>query len=145
MIADENLEYRSATKDGMSEAAVYPSQGPPDVLATELIDSFLNGPRTLSNDRLSYLIVSQSETPVTGVSHHDLLICAAHFIGDGMALHQFANDFLNLLGSAKTDSELETDLHNECQLRWARSFDEVCPVMSCICMQLILNVGPRDS
>jgi len=56
--------------------------------------------------------------------HHDILICAAHFIGDGMALHQFANDFFNLLGSTKTDSELETDLYNECLMRWARSSDE---------------------
>jgi hypothetical protein len=29
----------------------------------------------------------------------DLLICATHFLGDGMALHQFAHEFLSLLGN----------------------------------------------
>ena len=30
-------------------------------MSAELIDAYLNGPRTLSNDRLSYLVVSQPE------------------------------------------------------------------------------------
>jgi hypothetical protein len=34
------------------------------------------------------------------VFEHELFICAAHFIGDGMALHQFANDFFGLLDGA---------------------------------------------
>jgi len=103
--ADENLEYNSATKD-------------------ELIDSYLNGPRTLSNDRLSYLIVSTPEAPDTPSPNHEFFICAAHFLGDGMALHQFANDFFTLLGSSKTIDELETLLRDEYKTRLGQALDE---------------------
>ena len=105
----------------------------------ELIDSYLNGPRTLSNTRLSYLILSKSiahpsptipsppptPSPSAHTSalgngeqalfeqdasqmtyQHDLLICAMHFLGDGMALHQFANDFFGLLGGLESDEQL---------------------------------------
>ncbi|KAF9245806.1 hypothetical protein BU15DRAFT_40570 [Melanogaster broomeanus] len=116
--AETNIEHRDASKD-------------------ELIDAYLNGKRTLSNERLSYLVVSpcgapslpsppltptHTTTPETTVTaeerlettcHHDILICAAHFIGDGMALHQFANDFFELLGSGKTQHELEGQLRDE--------------------------------
>ncbi|KIJ66266.1 hypothetical protein HYDPIDRAFT_109260 [Hydnomerulius pinastri MD-312] len=114
--ADKNLEYRSASKD-------------------ELIDTYLNGERTLSNERLSYLIVSQGGSsslpspPLTPrqttrtmeetsepIYNHDMLICAAHFLGDGMALHQFANDFFRILGGEETQQELELRLCEE----WAR-------------------------
>jgi len=96
------------------------------VPVTELIDSYLNGPRTLSDERLSYLILSQSGVSDAGLPNHDILICATHFLGDGMALHQFANDFFSLLASAKTDSELETEVHDECWKRWSSSFNNVC-------------------
>lgn len=70
----------------------------------ELIDTYLNGPRTLSNERLSYLIVSEpgpgegsgltppptpqldgAEFPpaLDAPRDYELFICAAHFIGDG--------------------------------------------------------------
>ncbi|KAF9814516.1 hypothetical protein IEO21_05067 [Rhodonia placenta] len=122
--ADANLEYTSETKD-------------------ELIDRYLNGGRTLSNDRLSYLIVSQPaddtlptppRTPspsrdayqqnfeLTVVNPDErqleLLICAMHFLGDGMALHQFANDFFGLLGSGQSDAELQEVLEREWEQRW---------------------------
>ncbi|KAI0785040.1 hypothetical protein C8Q75DRAFT_723299 [Abortiporus biennis] len=127
--ADANLEYRTQGKD-------------------ELIESYLNGPRTLSNTRLSYLILSQSSAPhspltpprtpspvsdVSGSSdisdesttelqsQFELLICAMHFLGDGMALHAFANDFFGLLGSDKTDLELELILSEEWHTRWGSS------------------------
>ncbi|KAH7916416.1 hypothetical protein BJ138DRAFT_1121796 [Hygrophoropsis aurantiaca] len=118
--ADYNLEYKLASKD-------------------ELIDNYLNGPRTLSNDRLSYLVVvqrgsllpsppltpppspilSESYKPEVSLQNHDLLICAAHFLGDGMALHQFASDFFGLLGSEKTQGDLELQLSEEWRSRWA--------------------------
>jgi len=91
----------------------------------ELIDSYLNGPRTLSNDRLSYLIVSTPEAPDTPSPNHEFFICAAHFLGDGMALHQFANDFFTLLGSSKTIDELETLLRDEYKTRLGQALDEV--------------------
>lgn len=109
--ADRNLEYKSVTKD-------------------QLIDDYLNGKRTLSNQRLSYLVVSNGATglptpPLTPQLHspaeetsvsnpnYDLLICAAHFLGDGMALHQFANDFFSLLAADKSLQELEEQLNEE--------------------------------
>lgn len=106
----------------------------------DLIDSYLNGPRTLSNERLSYLIVSQTPkldgslpipsasaappdqlTDADGVLDYELLICAAHFIGDGMALHQFANDFFGLLGGASSQEELDQLVSNEWKQRWGET------------------------
>ncbi|KAH7886096.1 hypothetical protein F5I97DRAFT_1877637 [Phlebopus sp. FC_14] len=107
--ADKNLEYKSCSKD-------------------QLIDDYLNGDRTLSNERLSYLIVScgdpsslpsppltprETQTKAEVTYTHDILVCAVHFLGDGMALHQFANDFFQLIGSDKSQTELESQLHEE--------------------------------
>ncbi|KAJ7631066.1 hypothetical protein FB45DRAFT_747482 [Roridomyces roridus] len=92
--ADASLEYRSQTKD-------------------DLIDTYLNGPRTLANERLSYLIISQVEE-----QEFDFLLCATHFLGDGMALHQFANDFFSLLASGRADEDLESMLTEEWYGRW---------------------------
>ncbi|KAI8990453.1 hypothetical protein BD414DRAFT_483694 [Trametes punicea] len=132
--ADSNLEYRSQAKD-------------------ELIDAYLNGPRTLSNSRLSYLILSEPPTPSemmptpprtpspttvtfeTGPASDDeeqveprreyeLLICAMHFLGDGMALHQFANDFFGLLAGPKSDDELRAMLEEEWCSRWSVAPEE---------------------
>lgn len=124
-------------------------------MSAELIDAYLNGPRTLSNARLSYLVVSHAEldpastlltpppTPSPSFgdkpsrvlnddlglpqSQFDLLICAMHFIGDGMALHTFANDFFSLLGSKRTDAELEEVLRSEWQERWQHTDISVSP------------------
>lgn len=88
--------------------------------AIELIDNYLNGQRTLSNDRLSFLILSslqtfslQNGTESENEQEFDLLICAAHFIGDGMALHTFANEFFVLLGGKLNESELRNLLELE--------------------------------
>jgi len=74
----------------------------------------MNGPRTLSNDHLSYLVIStpgsSSETESTGDIEYDLMICAPHFIGDGTALHQSAHDLLCVLTSRETDEELKREL-----------------------------------
>ncbi|PPQ78049.1 hypothetical protein CVT25_015594 [Psilocybe cyanescens] len=79
--ANQALEYRSQSKD-------------------ELIDTYLNGPRTLSSERLSFLMVSSNDSSEEVEKNYEFLICATHFLGDGMALHQFANDFFSLLGSS---------------------------------------------
>ena len=119
--ARDSLEFNQSAKDA-------------------LIDSYLNGPRTLSNDRLSYLFLSSAETmPLTPpatpvpssphrvvvdqVSEFDLLICAAHFLGDGMALHTFANDLFTLLagdadGEPLSDAKLNAILEKEWTDRW---------------------------
>ncbi|KAF4623417.1 hypothetical protein D9613_002249 [Agrocybe pediades] len=96
--ADRSLEYRLQSKD-------------------ELIDSYLNGPRTLSNERLSYLIVSTTDRGDGVEKDYDFLICATHFLGDGMALHQFANDFFSLLGSSADDALLKANLLSELAVR----------------------------
>ncbi|KAJ3511392.1 hypothetical protein NLJ89_g4124 [Agrocybe chaxingu] len=92
--ANRALEYRSQTKD-------------------ELISSYLNGPRTLSSDRLSYLVVSSSESEQGGEQDCHFMICATHFLGDGMALHQFANDFFGLLGGSSDLASLGQTLSDE--------------------------------
>ncbi|KAI1789818.1 hypothetical protein LXA43DRAFT_892212 [Ganoderma leucocontextum] len=136
--AEANLEYRMQPKD-------------------ELIDSYLNGPRTLSNNRLSYLILSEPvtspelmltppRTPSPAMSEprepepeatiddefpeaertrqYELLICAMHFLGDGMALHAFANDFFGLLGGDKSEADLQQILQEEWRARWAAAPEE---------------------
>jgi hypothetical protein len=88
----------------------------------------------LSNDRISYLILSNCDSlPTPPISpdpssssvgddqperEFNLLICAAHFLGDGMALHQFAHDFFTLLGSERSVADLEEMLGNEWTERW---------------------------
>ncbi|KAF8528124.1 hypothetical protein BU17DRAFT_39215 [Hysterangium stoloniferum] len=109
-----------------------------------IIDSYLNGARILSNDRLSYLILSSHHsrslltppgTPAIeedgfftireDIKDFDLLICAAHFLGDGMALHATANDLFSLLagswkdsGKPASDMDLREMLESEWQHRW---------------------------
>ncbi|KAF8167602.1 hypothetical protein B0H34DRAFT_645497 [Crassisporium funariophilum] len=104
--AERNLEYRTQSK-------------------ADLIDSYLNGPRTLSNERLSYLVVahdsSPSENGQDSVRNYDFLFCATHFLGDGMALHQFANDFFGLLGGPSDQAALMVRLAAEWSIRCTSS------------------------
>ncbi|KAJ7446506.1 hypothetical protein B0H11DRAFT_2085053 [Mycena galericulata] len=111
--AEASLEYRSQSKE-------------------ELIDAYLNGPRTLSNEHLSRLIISQSiqdasqsvEASAQELQDFDLLLCATHFLGDGMALHQFANDFFTVLASGRADEDLECMLTDEWYSRWGGNKDD---------------------
>ncbi|KAJ7698644.1 hypothetical protein B0H17DRAFT_324927 [Mycena rosella] len=81
----------------------------------ELISAYMDGPRVLSNDYLSYLIISRQGTvpdgPDNETAEYDLLMCAPHFIGDGTALHQSTHELLCLVTSDKTDAELAWDLN----------------------------------
>ncbi len=56
---------------------------------------------------------------------YELLICAMHFLGDGMALHAFANDFFGLLGGDKSEADLQQLLQEEWRTRWAAAPEEV--------------------
>ena len=98
---------------------------------SELIDSYLNGPRTLSDQRISSLILSTGNSiptppiPSTPLldndqpeSDFDLLICATHFLGDAMALHQLAYEFFTLLGSQNTAQGFEETFHKELIEHW---------------------------
>ncbi|GAA6006593.1 hypothetical protein JCM10207_004987 [Rhodosporidiobolus poonsookiae] len=69
-----------------------------------LLDAYLNGPRTLSDRRLAYLLVSTPEATFsssdpTTEQEYDVFFFATHFIGDGMALHTTADEFFSLLTS----------------------------------------------
>jgi hypothetical protein len=91
-----------------------------------LVDAYLNGARTLSNDRLSYLIISSDYTITPdheqeSVRNYDAMICATHFVGDGTALHQFANDFFVLLGSCMDETALLEKLTTE----WSEKYSDV--------------------
>ncbi|KAH9486485.1 hypothetical protein JR316_0000550 [Psilocybe cubensis] len=99
--ANQALEYRTQSKD-------------------DLIDAYLNGPRTLSDSRLSYLIVSSDDPTEEIKKSYDFLICATHFLGDGMALHQFANDFFLLLGSSLDLVDLNKKLFSEWSERYSK-------------------------
>lgn len=137
-----------------------------------LIDAYLNGPRTLSNNRLSYLILSSPardndndnkdmdasepsspatpalstsssilslETPSPSdsfssrdeddvVREYDMMLCATHFLGDGMALHATMNDFFTLLASSSPSDEgrvlSDDDLYDLLDEEWSKRWDQ---------------------
>lgn len=80
----------------------------------------MNGPRTLSNENMSYLVISMGESlkenQGSEVADYDLFMCAPHFTGDGTSLHQATHDFLTLLASVKEDAQLLQEL--EFPLNW---------------------------
>ncbi|KAJ7824440.1 hypothetical protein B0H14DRAFT_3728571 [Mycena olivaceomarginata] len=116
--ADSSLEYRSQSKDGIPCPYLLRSFH----LSPEMIDTYLNGPRTLSTKRLSYLVISQQQTELNQeLPNFGFMLCAAHFIGDGLALHNFANDFFSLLASDRTDGDLECLLTDEWYTRWGEN------------------------
>jgi hypothetical protein len=93
-----------------------------------LIDAYLNGARTLSIDRLSYLIIgSDNANTPESVKNYNLMICATHFLGDGMALHQFANDFFVLLGSYMDETALLEKLTAEWSEKYTDPISKVVP------------------
>jgi hypothetical protein len=61
----------------------------------------------------------------TTLAEYEFFLCATHFLGDGMALHQCANNFFTLLGSGNTQSELITILNDEWHARVGKIKDEV--------------------
>lgn len=95
-----------------------------DVSKDELIDQYLNGDRILSDNKLSCLILSERASDAgQDVAEYDILLCAVHFLGDGMALHRFANDLFTLLAGAETNESLTTEdfeelVHKEWETRW---------------------------
>ena len=73
----------------------------------------MNGPRTLCDEKLSYLIISLPEDGKETNSEfgeYDLLMCAPHFTGDGTSLHQSTHDFLSLLASPLSPEQLSQEL-----------------------------------
>ena len=76
-----------------------------DASDLDIIDMYLNGPRSLSNERLAMLVVANK-----GQNQCEVMLCATHFLGDGMALHTFMNEFYTLLGSSTTTVDSFTDM-----------------------------------
>lgn len=97
--------------------------GPSENPITELIFNYMNGPRTLSNDHLSYLVISSSapssETISSDGVEYDLMMCAPHYTGDGTALHQSTHDLLCILTSTQTNKDLQRELDEHRD--WVRS------------------------
>lgn len=87
-------------------------------ISPDLIDSYLNGPRLLSPSRLSFLVVSRAtSTEASGQAEFDLLLCTTHFVGDGIALHTFANELYGLIANGGSEMELRQMLEDEIQGR----------------------------
>ena len=93
-----------------------------------LIDAYLNGARTLSIDRLSYLIIGSDNTNTPeSVKNYHLMICATHSLGDGVTLHQSANDFFVLLGSCMDETALLEKLTAEWSEKYTDPISNVVP------------------
>ena len=71
----------------------------------DIIDSYLNGPRTLSNDRLAMLVIADRGSVQDEKHTFEVMLLATHFLGDGMALHTFMNEFYTLLSSSSTPGD----------------------------------------
>lgn len=75
---------------------------------------YLNGPRTLSDERLSFLVFSTPEATFTSAEatadqeqEYDMHLFCTHFLGDGMALHTTANELFTLLADRPTEQGVE--------------------------------------
>jgi len=93
----------------------------------------MNGPRTLSDQFLSYLVISSKDPNFlqqhgslsantnagNTTADFDLLMCAPHFLGDGTSLHLATHDLLVLLASPLTNNEMEIELNKD--VNWVRS------------------------
>ena len=100
-----------------------------------LIDAYLNGARTLSNDRLSYLIISSdcantnipTDHSLKSVKNYDLMICVTHFLGDGLGVHQMANDLFVFLGSCMDETAFLETLTIEWSEKYSNTLAKVIP------------------
>lgn len=90
----------------------------------DLIRAYLNGPRQLSASLLSKLVFSLSPSqpssaaaaPDQGEKKEeawDVLFATTHFVGDGMALHAFMNEFYTLIFGGGEEGGLEGVLERE--------------------------------
>ncbi|KAJ3808809.1 hypothetical protein F5876DRAFT_45260 [Lentinula aff. lateritia] len=97
----------------------------------ELISNYLNGSRTLSDERMSYLVISTSSDLGTFANNdegkYDILMCAPHFIGDGASLHQCTHELMTLLSSPQTTHDLAQSLIRP--LNWVRLVDLLPPAL----------------
>lgn len=82
------------------------------ILIVELISSYLNGSRTLSDEKMSYLVISRpanANTEQKEEGTYSLLFCAPHYIGDGSSLHQCTHELFVLLTNSNLSAPIEQD------------------------------------
>ncbi|KAH9926657.1 uncharacterized protein BXZ73DRAFT_102912 [Epithele typhae] len=114
----------------------------------DLLEEYLNGPRTLSNTRLSCLFVSEvliapEQTP-GALREYNLIISAAHFIGDGMSAHMLAHDLFSLLSGAAHEDALLERLKEEWSVRWAGTPRESETILPLALEESMLPSGPMS-
>lgn len=96
-----------------------------------MIHDYLNGPRLLGSHHLSHLFFSTSldqeiENGTGTLQDNDLpkqcdiLIAATHYLGDGMALHNFANDFFSLLAMQVGNPDRTATLSELLSAEWEK-------------------------
>ena len=96
----------SSTLDSAEDRFLYL---PESDASADIIGLYLNGPRSLSSDRLAMLVVADK-----GEGSYEVMLCATHYLGDGMALHTFMNEFYQLLGdTANTVSAITASIRDE--------------------------------
>ncbi len=125
-IANDHLSYTATSGDA------------------NLIATYLIGDRTLSSSRLAMLFVdaplrlTAPSPPHCGeelksdyLAKYEVMLCTTHYLGDGMALHTFMNEFYTLLGSDKSTTDFATLI--EAQLSEAQglpaSLEDRLPVL----------------
>jgi hypothetical protein len=117
--AEAALCFSNKSKDGNGPTQILPIRKV-NISIPELISDYMNGPRLLSNDRLSYAVISStSSSEAPDHIDYSLFVCATHFIGDGAALNQSAHDLLCILTSTQSDEELKKELDE--QPDWVRN------------------------
>ncbi len=113
----------------------------------EVLDAYLNGDRTLGDSKLSCLVVASVDDEEKEIREYDWMMCAAHFLGDGMALHRSADDFFTLLAGNKSaeerrgwsTEELEGLVKTEWEKRWGSGREDFLKnvskvIYSCSCI-----------
>lgn len=103
----------------------------------ELVDAFLNGPRTLSKDLLSKILISRPPPVAAGQKapeiypnpsspfnaqnpeneHFEFMFFSGHFLGDGVSFAVIANEFLTLLASDMAEEDLSVLVQSEIDAR----------------------------
>lgn len=120
--AEASLEYRTQTRD-REPISIQTSPFYHPITQSEPRPHPFT-PRILSSQHISRLILSSADPilrPRSPICHRprltinveqresdfELLICATHFLGYGMALHQFAHDFPTPMGSKNPVHDLQ--------------------------------------
>ena len=109
-----------------------------DKSVNDLIEDYLNGPRFLSANRLSYVHLAARVDDSSLVREYDLLLYIAHAVCDGYSTHGICNSLFVLLGdshagglSVNSNEELASLLQYEWQQRWSSAWTDVDVIPRC--------------